>query len=267
VSAVAELTAPVEPAAPFEVTLRAVRPSLRLVEPAHPRRPRHAGGPVSVVRSHAGPGGDDTTEDSTTADATAPGATGTGGPLGGDVTDEQVAEAFCDGQEWALAVAYERWAGLVHGISLRALTDRSDAEDATQQVFIRAWRGRATFDPTRGSLVGWLVGIARHVCADTWHQRARRARQQEAARSVMGPVTTPESAAPEQAVERLALLDALSEIDQPARGIVELAFFHDLTHTQISDRTGLPLGTVKSHIRRSLLRLRDSLEVTRAATS
>jgi RNA polymerase sigma factor (sigma-70 family) len=260
-SAVAGLADADESMAPFDVTGRRDRPSLRLVEPAHPRRPRHSGGPVSVVRPQA------TSADDATPPAPADPATGAAGTAGGDVTDEQVASAFSDGQEWALAVAYERWAGLVHGISLRALADRGDAEDATQQVFIRAWRGRATFDPSRGSLVGWLVGIARHVCADTWHQRARQARQQEAARSVMGPVTTPESAAPEQAVERLALLDALSGIDQPARGIVELAFFHDLTHTQISDRTGLPLGTVKSHIRRSLLRLRDSLEVSRAATS
>jgi RNA polymerase sigma-70 factor (ECF subfamily) len=160
--------------------------------------------------------------------------------------------------------AYERWAGLVHGITLRALADRADAEDATQQVFVRAWRGRETFDPSRGSLVGWLVGIARHVCADTWHQRSRQARQVDAARSVLGPVTAPAHLGPEQVVERLAVLDAMDGLDQPARGIVELAFFHDLTHTQISEQTGIPLGTVKSHIRRSLLRLRDCMEVSRA---
>jgi RNA polymerase sigma-70 factor (ECF subfamily) len=238
---------PPRPSGPLhavEVSARPSRPSLRLVEPAEPRHARHVGGPGAPAR---GPSA--------------------GGPAAHEVSDEEVAAAFHAGHEWALAMAYERWAGLVHGISLRTLADRSDAEDATQQVFIRAWRGRETFDPTRGTLVGWLVGITRHVCADTWHQRARQARQADAARAVMGPVTTPESAAPEQAVERLALLDALEDIDQPARGIVELAFFHDLTHTQISDRTGLPLGTVKSHIRRTLLRLRDSLEVTRAATS
>ncbi|WP_380168210.1 RNA polymerase sigma factor [Jannaschia sp. R86511] len=183
------------------------------------------------------------------------------------VDDAVLAQAFCAGQEWALAEAYERWAGLVHGISLRALADTGDAEDATQQVFIRAWRGRATFDHTRGGLAGWLVGIARHVCADTWHQRARQAKQVDAARAVMPPEQAPAADAPEQTVERLTLLDALDDIDQPARGIVELAFFHDLTHTQIAERTGLPLGTVKSHIRRTLLRLRDSLEVGRAATS
>ncbi len=180
--------------------------------------------------------------------------------------DETLALAFAAGHEWALAEAYSRWAGLVHGISLRALADRQDAEDATQQVFVRAWRGRETFDARRGTIAGWLIGIARHVCADTWQQRARLARQHEAARAAVGPETVPASSLPEQAVERLTVLEALDGVDQPARGIVELAFFHDLTHKQIADRLGMPLGTVKSHIRRTLLRLRDSLEVARAAT-
>jgi RNA polymerase sigma-70 factor (ECF subfamily) len=181
-----------------------------------------------------------------------------------DQDDSEVAHAFAAGHEWALAEAYERWSGLVHGIALRALADRSDAEDATQQVFVRAWRGRASFDPSRGSLVGWLVGVTRHTCADTWQQRSRHARQVQAARAVLEPETTPAHQGPEQVVERLAVLDAVRQLDQPARGIVELAFFHDLTHVEIADRTGIPLGTVKSHIRRSLLRLRHGLEVNRA---
>lgn len=228
-----------------EVSRRGVRPSLRLVEPARPVDISRTGGTVADVRDQ--PPGASRTDDR--------------------VADAELAAAFHAGQEWALAQAYERCAGLVHGVSLRALADVGDAEDATQQVFIRAWRGRSTFDPTRGSLTGWLVGITRHVCADVWQQRARHAKQVDAARAVMSPEQAPTRDAPEHAVERLTLLDALDDIDQPARGIVELAFFHDLTHTQISERTGLPLGTVKSHIRRTLLRLRDSLEVSREVTS
>ncbi|MGJ7442828.1 sigma-70 family RNA polymerase sigma factor [Aquipuribacter sp. MA13-6] len=230
---------------PAEVSPDRTRPSLRLVEPAPPVPDRRSSGTVADVRDL--PAGSGRPQD--------------------EVDDARLAAAFHTGEEWALAEAYERWAGLVHGVSLRALADTPDAEDATQQVFIRAWRGRATFDPTRGSLAGWLVGITRHVCADLWHQRARQAKQVDAARSVMAPEQAPAADAPEQSVERLTLLDALDDIDQPARGVVELAFFHDLTHTQIAERTGMPLGTVKSHIRRSLLRLRDTLEVSRAATS
>lgn len=227
------------------------RPTLVAVAP-HPSGPRTGAGPVRGTGD--GPlggrrdGRDDDRQD---------------GPDDG-ADERRLAAAFHDGQEQALAEVYERYAGLVHGISLRALGDRADAEDATQQVFVRAWRGRATFDPGKGSIVAWLVGITRHVCADTWHQRARQTRQQEAARSLASPAAAPVQDSPEQSVERLTLLDALSGIDQPARGILELAFFHDLTHTQISDRTGIALGTVKSHIRRSLLRMRDSLEAPRA---
>lgn len=234
-----------------EVSHPGRRPSLGLVEPAHPSPARPLGGLQARVPA----------EPARTPDPAQVAPAGTAGP-----DDQQVARAFHDGEEWALAEAYERWAGLVHGISLRALADRSDAEDATQQVFVRAWRGRATFDPTKGSLGGWLVGISRNVCADTWHQRARQSRQVEAARSVVGPEVAPAHEQPEHSVERLVLLDALEQIDQPARDIVRLAFFDDLTHSQIAEATGIPLGTVKSHIRRSLLRLRDRLGVTRAAT-
>jgi RNA polymerase sigma factor (sigma-70 family) len=230
-----------------EMTPAAVPPSLVLVEPAQP----HARG-----------------TDDAGGRPPSPGAAAAERPLSpGECDDETIALAFAAGHEWALAEAYARWAGLVHGISMRALADRQDAEDATQQVFIRAWRGRETFDPRRGTVAGWLIGISRHVCADVWHQRARQARQHEAARAAVAPATVPDAALPEQAVERLTVLEALSAVDQPARGIVELAFFHDLTHKQIADRLGMPLGTVKSHIRRTLLRLRDSLEVARAATS
>ena len=232
----------------FDARVRSVvpgtgsRPTLGLVDVAEPPAQQRAGFGGGVEASGSGRG------------ETTPSL----------LTEDELARSLVAGQEWALAEAYERWAGLVHGISLKALADRSDAEDATQQVFIRAWRGRTTFDPSRGSLAGWLVGICRHVCADTWHQRTRQSRQAEAARSVLGPGTVPATQAPEHVVERLAVMDALADLDQPARGIVELAFFEDLTHTQISDRTGIPLGTVKSHIRRSLLRLRDCLAVSRA---
>lgn len=187
--------------------------------------------------------------------------------LDADSSDDAVAAAFAAGDEAALAEAFSRWAPLVHGVSLRSLGDAADAEDATQQVFVQAWRGRAGFDPRRGTLAGWLIGVTRHVCADAWHQRARRTRQQDAARSLAPrDEAASDAQGPDRVADRLVVLDALAEIGPPARQIVELAFFHDLTHKQIAERTDLPLGTVKSHIRRTLLRLREHLEVSRAQT-
>jgi RNA polymerase sigma factor (sigma-70 family) len=189
---------------------------------------------------------------------------------GGDVADlaepadADVGRLFAAGDERALAWAYERWAGLVHGIAVRSLGSSADAEDVTQQVFVSAWTGRSGYRPADAPLPAWLVGITRHRIADAF---ARRQREERARVAVLGAA---ESAAPSTAFDphaedRMVLLEELARIGEPQRGIMELAFFHDLTHEQISRRTGLPLGTVKSHIRRTLVRLRTRLEVDGAA--
>ncbi|SHN88088.1 RNA polymerase sigma-70 factor, ECF subfamily [Geodermatophilus obscurus] len=189
-------------------------------------------------------------------------------PLGGtpEPDDAEVGRRFAAGDEQALARAYERFAGQVHGMAVRAFGPGPDAEDVTQQVFVSAWTGRTGYRPEQGPLPAWLVGICRHKIADTWARRDRQRRATEAA------VTEARSAANTTGpqvdtvvADRVLLLGELEQLGQPQRGIIELAFFEDLTHTQIAERTGLPLGTVKSHIRRTLERLRTRLEVDGAA--
>jgi RNA polymerase sigma-70 factor, ECF subfamily len=181
---------------------------------------------------------------------------------GAEPDDHALGVRFRDGDEQALALAYERWAGVVHGLSVRALGNGSDAEDVTQQVFVSAWAGRDRFDPGRGALPAWLVGICRHRIADALARRGREAR----ILSGLLDTAPPTAEAADPGVEtRVLLMDELARIGQPQRGIVELAYFHDLTHEQIAASTGLPLGTVKSHIRRTLIRLRTSLGVDGAA--
>ena len=177
--------------------------------------------------------------------------------------EDAVARAFVAGDEEALAEAYHRWSSLIHTLALRALGGHADAEDVTQQVFVNAWRGRSGFDPVRGSLPGWLVGITRNAVADALSPRARG--QPDAAAA---PATATVSIPPETAMlaERLVVADEMARLGEPQRTILALAFWEELTHPEISERLGLPLGTVKSHIRRSLLRLRDRLEVDRAAS-
>lgn len=174
--------------------------------------------------------------------------------------DTAIAVAFAAGDEQALARAYARWGSLVHGMAVRAV-GASDAEDVLQAVFISAWRTRSGYDPARGPLPAWLVGITRHRIADALGARHRRG---EVVTDPSAAQLAPESGAqgaPHDAVaDRLVLVAELATLGEPQAGIVAMAFFEDLTHQQIADRTGLPLGTVKSHVRRSLLRLRDRLE-------
>ena len=175
--------------------------------------------------------------------------------------DAEVGRAFGAGDEAALAEAFRRWSAFVHTLALRSLRDESDAQDVTQQVFVNAWRGRAGYDPGR-ALPGWLTGIARNAITDVHNRRSRQRRDELAAVATVETTSEPVAAG---LAERLTVADELSRLGEPQRTILTLAFYDDLTHDQISERLDLPLGTVKSHIRRSLVRLRDRLEVEDAA--
>jgi len=176
-------------------------------------------------------------------------------------TDHELAlaRAFQSGDERALAAAYARWSPLVFTIAVRSLNNAADAEDVTQKVFIEAWRGRAGFDPARSQLPAWLIGITRHSIADSHEARRRQRRLEEAIAATVPSHRADDSVS---VVNRVLVGDEIDRLEPVPRQVMRLAFFGDLTQVQIADSLQLPLGTVKSHMRRSLSRLRTRLELS-----
>lgn len=176
-----------------------------------------------------------------------------------------LAERFVRGDERALAEIYGQWSALVYSLALRSLGDATDAEDVTQRVFVAAWQGRERYDPQRASLSAWLVGITRHSIADAHQARSRERTITAQVAAITGDDALP---APEvELADRLLIADEMARLEPLQRQVVQLAFFDDLTHLQIAERLGMPVGTVKSHIRRSLTKLRGRLEVSRGSAT
>jgi RNA polymerase sigma factor (sigma-70 family) len=161
-----------------------------------------------------------------------------------------------------LREVYDAHAGLVYGLCRRTLSAEAAAE-VTQDVFVNAWRKRDQFDPERGTLPAWLVGITkRRVIDQVRSERRHDTRRAElddpneaAASLVRGPDETPI----DRIADRMLVGHALERLPERTRDMIVLAFNHDLTHAEISERTGVPLGTVKSDIRRGLLKIREHL--------
>ncbi|GAB3749702.1 sigma-70 family RNA polymerase sigma factor [Yimella radicis] len=177
---------------------------------------------------------------------------------------QQLAVQLREGSREALAEIYRRWSPLVHTIAYRSLGNSVDAEDVTQQVFVSAWNSRHTLRPDPAAFPAWLVGITRHRVADRMASRARESRLVD---QVAGsePDATPDEI--QRTIDRVVVTDAVDELGEPRRTVLLLAFREDLTHEAIATRVNLPLGTVKSHIRRGLQQLRTRLQEVGHAAS
>ncbi|MEW1775288.1 sigma-70 family RNA polymerase sigma factor [Streptomyces sp. NPDC086777] len=182
--------------------------------------------------------------------------------------DDDLALRFAAGDEGGLEAVYRRWAPLVLSLARKSLGDGAEAEDVTQTVFLAAWRGRHGYRPGRGPLPAWLVGIARRKIADALSARTRRTDVVAAAAAAHESTRPPDPSYTQDAVlNRVDVTRELRRLPEAQRRVLCLTFYGDLTQTQIAHVTGWPLGTVKSHARRGLLRLGRSLdaEVTERA--
>ena len=179
--------------------------------------------------------------------------------------DDEILDRFRSGDELALRWLYDRYGAAVLHLAHTSLGNRHDAEDIVQATFVAAWQSRDRYDRRLGSPLAWLLGIARRKAVDLVRLRSRQDRVTDTLRQVETAVHDHGHDA-DAVVDRLVVADGLRVLEPDQRRVLELSFYDDLTHVQIAALTGMPLGTVKSHLRRGLARLRSRWEVDRAAS-
>lgn len=164
------------------------------------------------------------------------------------------------GNEQALAAFYDATLGRVYGVALRIVGDESLAEEVVTTVYHEAWTGAARYDAMRGRPITWLLTICRSRALDEYRRRSSAERKVEAvaALDIVDPVIEPDELL--HAVEEGHIVHTLlAELSPDDRQLIALAFFKGLSHQQISSYTNMPLGTVKSRIRRALTALSEAL--------
>ena len=161
----------------------------------------------------------------------------------------------------ALGILYDRHAGRLMGLAQRILGDTGEAEEILQEVFLYVWKAAATFDPSRGPVLAWLLVATRSRSID----RVRSRRPGKSGVTV-GLEEAPETASREDVEADAAGREwetrcraAIGELPEDQRRALELAYFEGLTHQEIAERTATPLGTVKTRVRLGLMKLRERI--------
>lgn len=161
------------------------------------------------------------------------------------------------GDRDAFRLVYDRWGNRLYGIALRITREAALAADATQDAFVQIWQQAHRFDPERGNAESWLIGIVRYRALDIIRRRSREVpgyeaeeREDDAPNALAQLLSTAEGA---------ALHRCLGELEEDRRRLVVLAFVDGLSHSELAERMSVPLGTIKSRIRRSLISLRGCL--------
>ena len=165
------------------------------------------------------------------------------------------------GDRSALAEVYRNTSAKLFGVCLRILMDRSEAEDVLQEVYLTVWRKAGAFEAARASPISWLVAIARNRAIDRLRARgpALRSEPIEAAAEIPDPAPLA-SAEIETSDDRRRVDACLAELDARQAGVIRTAFLDGVTYDDLARRMNVPLGTMKSLIRRGLIKLKECLE-------
>ena len=183
------------------------------------------------------------------------------------VDDGVLLRRMAEGDEQALAAFYDRWNSLVHAVVLRILRQRGDVEDVVEEVFWQAWRQAKRYVAARGSVQSWLLTIARSRALD--RVRAVKRLREEPLESESGEGVVQQVAAgdasmdAEYAERRVVVVAALADLPPEQREALELGYFNGLSQSEIAERTGQPLGTIKTRMRLAMQKLKGRLQILR----
>ena len=188
-----------------------------------------------------------------------------------ETTDVDLLARMAMGEEAALGALYDRWSPLVSSLVMHVLRDVSEVEEVVEETFWQAWRQATRYEEARGAVSTWLTTIARSRALD--RLRARRRRQEDPwsglsehdrdATVDRSPATGDPAALAEQSERRRIVVAALEALPAEQREVIELAYFGGLSQSEIAEKTGQPLGTVKTRVRLAMEKLREPLAMLR----
>jgi RNA polymerase sigma factor (sigma-70 family) len=176
----------------------------------------------------------------------------------GRLSDEALLTLVADGDEDALAELYDRYGRVAYGLAQRVVRDPALAEDAVQEAFLAVWRSAATFRAERAKPSTWILTLVHRRAVDLVRREARR--RGDPLEAAPDPVARPAEEEVDVRRNRRIVQDALRRLPDDQRQALELAYYGGLTQSELAERLGLPLGTVKSRMFTGLRRLRELLE-------
>jgi RNA polymerase sigma factor (sigma-70 family) len=174
------------------------------------------------------------------------------------LSDEALVALVARSDDDALAELYDRHGRVAYGLALRVLRDRSLAEDAVQEAFLTVWRSAGRFVPERAKASTWIFTLVHRRAVDLVRRENRRRAEPLEPTDEVTAAATDEAAW--LALERARVQEALGKLPDQQREAIELAYYGGFTQSQLAERLGEPLGTIKSRMFNGLARLRDLLE-------
>ena len=184
------------------------------------------------------------------------------GDTSGADADRLIVRRMAGGDQVALGDLYDRHARLLYSLALRIVRERSDAEDVLQETFAQVWRQANRFESSRGTVVGWLVTVTRSRALDRLRQRRTQREGSADFERVADNLPDPSRALDLQLVtadQAERVRQALAALPDELRIPLELAYYEGLSQSEIAERLRTPLGTIKTRMRQTLLRLRGAL--------